>query len=89
MNKANDIGTDIFTIQGRIITAIVDTRDEQTIKEIKEYFKNKYKNEYVDTALLDEKKVEEIIKLGIAEYKRRYRNITSNKRKSKGAKMDK
>lgn len=73
MSKSKDIGTDIFTIQGRIFTAIVDTRDKQTIKEIKEYFKNKYKNEYVDIALLDEKKVDEIIKLGIAEYKRRHK----------------
>lgn len=73
MSKAKDIETDIFTIQSRIFTAIVDTRDEQTIKEIKEYFKNKYKNEYVDIALLDEKKVDEIIKLGIAEYKKRHK----------------
>lgn len=65
---------DIFTIQSRIFTAIVDTRDEQTIKEIKEYVKNKYKNEDVDVVLLDEKKVDEIVQLGIAEYKRRHRN---------------
>lgn len=64
---------DIFTIQSRIFTAIVDTRDKQIIKEIKEYFKNKYKNEYVDIALLDEKKVDEIIHLGIAEYKKRHK----------------
>lgn len=74
MNKEDNIGTDIFTIQSRMITAIADTRDKQTIKEIKEYFKNKYKNEYVDIALLDEKKVDEIIHLGILEYKRRHRN---------------
>lgn len=74
MSKSKDIGTDIFTIQSRIFTAIVDTRDEQTIKEIKEYFKNKYKNEDVEVILLDEKKVDEIVQLGIAEYKRRHRN---------------
>lgn len=73
MSKAKDIGTDILTTQGRMITAIIDTRDKQTIKEIKEHFKNKYKNEYVDIALLDEKKVDEIIKLGIAEYKKRHK----------------
>lgn len=74
MSKSKDIGTDIFTIQRRMVTAIVDTRDEQIIKEIKEHFKNKYKNEDVEVILLDEKKVDEIIKLGIAEYKRRHRN---------------
>lgn len=74
MNKAKDTGTDIFTIQSRIVAAIVDTRDKQTIEAIKKHFKNKYKNEYVDIAFLDEKKVDEIIELGIAEYKRRYRS---------------
>ena len=29
MNKEDNIGTDIFTIQGRMITAIADTRDKQ------------------------------------------------------------
>lgn len=74
MSKSKDIRTDIFTTQRRMVTAIVDTRDEQIIKEIKEHFKNKYKNEYVDIALLDEKKVDKIIHLGILEYKRRHKN---------------
>lgn len=79
MSKAEDIGTDIFTMQSRIVTAIVDTRDKQIIEEIKKHFKNKYKDEYVDIALLNEQIVDEIIKLGITEYKRR----TNNKRKAK------
>ena len=73
MSKSKDLGTDIFTIQRRIFTSIVDTRDKQIIKEIKEYVKNKYKNEDVEVILLDEKKVDEIIKLGIAEYKKRHK----------------
>lgn len=74
MSKSNDIETNIFIIQSRMITAIVDTRDKQIIKEIKVYAKNKYKNEDVEVILLDEKKVDEIVQLGIAEYKRRHRN---------------
>ncbi len=84
MSKAEDIGTDIFTMQSRIVTAIVDTRDKQIIEEIKKHFKNKYKDEYVDIALLNEQIVDEIIKLGITEYKRR----TNNKRKSKGVGLE-
>lgn len=72
--EKEDIGADIFAIQSRIVTAIVDTRDKQVLEEIKKHFKNKYKDEYVDVALLDEKIVDEIIKLGIEEYKRRHRS---------------
>lgn len=77
MSKAKDTGIDIFTIQSRIVAAIVDTRDKQVLEEIKKHFKNKYKDEYVNIALLDEQIVDEIIKLGITEYKRRTSNEQS------------
>lgn len=64
-------------MQSRIVTAIVDTRDKQVLEEIKKHFKNKYKDEYVNIALLDEQIVDEIIKLGITEYKRRTSNEQS------------
>ncbi len=72
MNKADDTITDIFKIQQRAITAIVKEQDNLAIQSIKDYFKENYPNEYINITFLDENKVNEIIKLGIAEYQRRH-----------------
>lgn len=72
MNKADENITDIFQIKQRMVTAIVNEQDKLSMQSIKDYFKEKYPNEYVNITFLDENKVNEIIKLGIAEYQRRY-----------------
>lgn len=72
MNKADENITDIFQIKQRMVTAIVNKQDKLSMQSIKDYFKEKYPNEYVNITFLDENKVNEIIKLGIAEYQRRY-----------------
>ncbi len=72
MSKKDDYITDIFQIKQRLVTAIVKEQDNLAIQSIKDYFKESYPNEYVNIAFLDENKVNEIIKLGIAEYQRRH-----------------
>lgn len=71
MSKADDNITDIFQVKQRMITAIVSEQDKLAMQSIKDYFKEKYPKEYVNITFLDESKVNEIIKLGIAEYRRR------------------
>lgn len=73
MSKADDRITDIFQIKQRMVTAIVNEQDNLSMQSIRDYFKEKYPNEYVNITFLDENKVNEIIKLGIAEYQRRHR----------------
>ena len=72
MSKKDDYITDIFQIKQRLVTAIVKEQDNLAIQSIKDYFKESYPNEYVNIAFLDENQVNEIIKLGIAEYQRRH-----------------
>lgn len=62
---------DIFSYQGRVIKEIVKKDDEYTKQVIKDYFIKKYPNENIKFDFLDEEIVDEIIKLGIAEYQRR------------------
>lgn len=61
---------DIFSYQERVIKEIVKKDDEYTKQVIKDYFIKKYPNENIKFDFLDEEIVDEIIKLGIAEYQR-------------------
>lgn len=72
MSKIDDNITEIFQIKQRMVTAIVNEQDKLAMQSIKDYFKEKYPNEYVNITFLDKNKVNEIIKLGIAEYQRRH-----------------
>ena len=69
--KANKIiELDIFSYQERRIKEIVKKDDEYTKQVIKDYFIKKYPKENIKFDFLDEEIVDEIIKLGIAEYQR-------------------
>lgn len=72
MRKSNDIIKDMFQIKQRMVTAIVSEQDELAIQSIKDYFKEKYPNEYVNITFLNEEEVNKVIKLGIEEYQRRF-----------------
>ena len=63
---------DTFTYHERVIKEIVKKDDEYTKQVIKDYFIKKYPKENIKFDFLDEEIVDEIIKLGIAEYKKRY-----------------
>lgn len=67
-NKIN--GLDIFSYQERRIKEIVKKDDEYTKQVIEDYFIKKYPKENIKFDFLDEEIVDEIIKLGIAEYQR-------------------
>lgn len=62
---------DIFSFQERVIKEVVKRDDEHTKQVIKDYFRKKYPKENIKFDFLDEEIVDEIIKLGIAEYKKR------------------
>lgn len=62
---------DTFTYHERVIKEIVRKDDEYTKQVIKDYFIKKYPKENIKFDFLDEEIVDEIIKLGIAEYKKR------------------
>ncbi len=68
-NKINEL--DIFSYQERRIKEIVKKDDEYTKQVIKDYFIKKYLKKNIKFDFLDEEIVDEIIKLGIAEYQRR------------------
>lgn len=74
MSKADEMMDDVLSVKQRMITAIVDKQNELQMQSMKDYFKEKYPNEYVNITFLDESKVNEVIKLGISEYKRRHRD---------------
>lgn len=67
-NEINEL--DIFSYQERVIKKIVKKDDEYTKQVIKDYFIKKYPKENIKFNFLDEEIVDEIIKLGIAEYQR-------------------
>ena len=62
---------DIVSYQESVIKEIVKKDDEYTKQIIKDYFIKKYPKENIKFDFLDEEIVDEIIKLGIAEYKKR------------------
>lgn len=61
---------DTFTYHERVIKEIVRKDDEYTKQVIKDYFIKKYPKENIKFDFLDEEIVDEIIKLGVAEYQR-------------------
>lgn len=61
---------EMFSFSERAIKEIVKKDDEYTKQAIKDYFIKKYPNENIKFDFLDEEIVDEIIKLGIAEYQR-------------------
>ena len=61
---------EMFYFSERVIKEIVKKDDEYTKQVIKDYFIKKYPNENIKFDFLDEEIVDEIIKLGIAEYQR-------------------
>lgn len=69
-DETNDINS-ILGYQERIIKEIVKKDDEYTRQVIKDYFREKYPKENLRFDFLDEEIVDEIIKLGIAEYQKR------------------
>lgn len=68
-NEINEL--DIFSYQERVIKEIVKKDDEYAKQVIKDYFIKKYPKENIKFDFLDEEIVDEIIKLGIAEYQKR------------------
>lgn len=61
---------EMFSFSERVIKEIVRKDDEYTKQVIKDYFIKKYPKENIKFDFLDEEIVDEIIKLGIAEYQR-------------------
>lgn len=62
---------EIFSFSERVIKEVVKRDDEYTKQIIRDYFTRKYPKENLKFDFLDEEIVNEIIKLGIAEYQRR------------------
>lgn len=60
-----------FSYTETVIREIVNKDDEYTKQVIKDYFKKRYPKENLRFDFLDEEIVDEVIKLGMAEYKRR------------------
>ena len=69
VDETSDINS-ILGYQERVIKEIVKKDDEYTRQVIKDYFIKKYPKENIKFDFLDEEIVDEIIKLGIAEYQR-------------------
>lgn len=62
---------EMFSFSERVIKEVVKRDDEYTKQVIKDYVRNRYPKENLRFDFLDEEIVDEIIKLGIAEYQRR------------------
>lgn len=62
---------EMFSFSERVIKEVVKRDDEYTKQVIKDYFIKKYPKENIKFDFLDEEIVDEIIKLGIAEYQKR------------------
>mgnify|MGYP004493095067 CR=1 FL=1 len=69
-HETKDINS-ILEYQERVIKEIVKKDDEYTRQTIKDYFRKKYPKENLRFDFLDKEIVDEIIKLGIAEYQKR------------------
>lgn len=84
---------EMFSFSERVIKEVVKRDDEYTKQVIRDYFTKRYPKENLKFDFLDEEIVNEIIKLGIAEYKKRqalggvlserkYRRIKTNARRT-------
>ena len=62
---------EMFSFSERVIKEVVKRDDEYTKQAIRDYFTKRYPKENLKFDFLDEEIVNEIIKLGIAEYKKR------------------
>lgn len=62
---------EMFSFSERVIKEVVKRDDEYTKQVIRDYFTKKYPKENLRFNFLDKEIVDEIIKLGIAEYQRR------------------
>ena len=62
---------EMFSFSERVIKEVVKRDDEYTKQVIKDYVRNRYPKENLRFDFLDEEIVDEIIKLGIAEYQKR------------------
>lgn len=62
---------EMFSFSERVIKEVVKRDDEYTKQVIRDYFTKRYPKENLKFDFLDEEIVNEIIKLGIAEYKKR------------------
>lgn len=70
-NKELEEDIDCVMYSQRVIKAIVKQDDEATKQAIKDYVLREYPNQNVRVDFLNKDTVDEIIKLGIAEYQRR------------------
>lgn len=61
---------EMFSFSERVIKEVVKRDDEYTKQVIRDYFTKRYPKENLRFDFLDEEIVDEIIKLGIAEYQR-------------------
>lgn len=62
---------EMFSFSERVIKEVVKRDDEYTKQVIRDYFTKRYPKKNLKFDFLDEEIVNEIIKLGIAEYKKR------------------
>ena len=62
---------EMFSFSERVIKEVVKRDDKYTKQVIRDYFTKQYPKENLRFDFLDEEIVNEIIKLGIAEYQRR------------------
>ena len=62
---------EMFSFSERVIKEIVKKDDEHTKQVIKDYLRERYPKENIRIDFLDEKIVNQIIELGIAEYQKR------------------
>lgn len=61
---------EMFSFSERVIKEVVKRDDEYTKQVIRDYFTKRYPKENLRFDFLDKEIVDEIIKLGIAEYQR-------------------
>lgn len=62
---------EMFSFSERVIKEVVKKDDEHTKQVIKDYVRNRYPKENIRIDFLDEEIVNQIIELGIVEYKKR------------------
>lgn len=70
-NEADEINNFLINIEQTVIKEIVKKDDEHTKQVIKDYLRERYPKKNIRIDFLDEEIVNQILKLGIAEYQRR------------------
>lgn len=68
------IADEMFSFSERVIKEVVKRDDEYTKQVIRDYFTKRYPKENLRFDFLDKEIVDEILKLGIAEYQKRHTN---------------